>query len=77
MGARLTANPSKSQEVAEEVDFLLSQHQGVYYIAQTLRAKPSALARRMARAGRPDLARVFTTESTHPHEFPEVRNNRR
>lgn len=65
-------NPTKA-EVAAEVEFFLSQHQGVAYITEKLRTRPVVLARRLARAGRNDLARVFTTQSTIPWEYPEER----
>lgn len=58
----------------EEVDFLLSQHQGVGYIMAALGARnPQSLARNMARYGRTDLARMFNTQSTIFLDFPDER----
>ena len=67
MAARANPNPSRNAEYAEEMDFLLEQHQGVAYIIQTLgKPTPGALVRRLERAGRRDLAKVIRTQSTIP-----------
>jgi hypothetical protein len=69
--------PSRAEDV-EEIDFLLSCHQGVGAIMTALGITNSqSLARNMERYGRPDLARIFRTQSTifidHPDERVAIR----
>lgn len=76
MTPRHHPNPSKAEADVAEIDFLLSQHQGVGYILAALARRPASLARNMERYGRPDLARMFRTQSTIVLEFPDERTSR-
>src|SRR5438067_7811037 len=56
---RYPENKPKAHEIAEEVDHLISLGQGTYYILKaTKQASADALARKLYRLGRHDLASI-------------------